>query len=47
MRIYYGCIQLEFEAEFSNVLVVHIACKGAVLPDHKLNVQELVRIYML
>jgi len=45
MSLYYGCIKLTFEAEFSNVLVVHITCKGSMLPDHELNVQELVRIH--
>jgi len=44
MRAYYGCIKLTLEAEFSNVLIVYITCKGSMLPDHELNVLELVRI---
>ena len=47
MRLYFGCIQLDFVAEFSNVLIVHITCKtGPMLPDLKLNLQELVRIHV-
>ena len=46
LSLYYGCIKLTFEAEFSNVLIVHITCKGSMLPDHELNVQELVRIHL-
>jgi len=46
MRLYCGYIRLDFEAEFSNVLIVRITCKGPVLPDHELNVQELVRVHV-
>jgi len=42
MNTTYGHIQLQFEAEFSNVLIVHITCHASLEP--KLNVQELVSV---
>ena len=43
MKFYYRCIQLTFKEEFSNILLISIAHKDNQLPDHELNVQELVR----
>ena len=42
MRSTYSHIQLEFQAEFSNVLIVHINCDASLQPV--LNEQELVSV---
>ena len=42
MKSLYHHIRLEFEAEFSNVLVVCITCDASLQP--KLNVEELVSV---
>ena len=42
MKTTYGHIQLDFEEEFSNVLIVHITCDVKLQPE--LNVQELVSV---
>jgi len=47
MRLYYHFIQLKFEADFSNVLMIHISCHGPMLPNHTINEKELVSEIML
>ena len=42
MKATYGHIQLDFEAEFSNVLIVHITCYVRLQPE--LDEQELVSV---
>jgi len=42
MKTTYGHIQLEFEAKFSNVIIVHIICDASLEPE--MNVQELVSV---
>ena len=42
MKTTYGQVQLEFEAEYSNVLKVRITCDASL--ETELNVQELVRM---
>lgn len=42
MKNTYGHIQLEFEVEFSNVLIVYITCDVTLQPE--LNEQELVSV---
>ena len=42
MKTTYIHIQLEFEAEFSNVLIVRIICDTSLEPE--MNVQELVSV---
>ena len=42
MKTTYGHILLEFEAEFSNVLIVHVTCDVRLQPE--LNVKEIVSV---
>ena len=42
MKKTYGHIQLEFEVEFSNILIVYITCDITLQPE--LNEQELVSV---
>ncbi|XP_065883776.1 hemicentin-2-like isoform X2 [Dysidea avara] len=41
MTLYYRCIRLAFQAEFSNSLIVYVTFGGTKLPDLELNTQEL------
>ncbi|XP_065883772.1 uncharacterized protein [Dysidea avara] len=44
MTLHYRCVRLEFQAEFSNSLMIYVSFGGTTLPDLELNTQELEKL---